>query len=312
VSAPKLHHYVPRFHLNRFADSNGKIWTLDKHTGKTFQASAAGIAAEKHFYALPEFTGTSVDPLFLEKQFAEIESQACDITSCWLRQLESAPKVQAEIARNCDAPAFSQQKTALEKAPKVEIADINRNIMSSFIALQFFRTADAREILKLFAETAGIYENGVSAEEARSLQAQLLCELADGKGIVADFSRRIEQAIWIFARNESATPFLTSDTPILLKTGDNRMWLKGTGIFQPGIYAVFSITPTIVLYCKERTHWKKLEPFDNCLSPVMFTPEMVDHENSGHAGMSRRFIFSTNNDFEFTKSFFNDDRNFAF
>jgi hypothetical protein len=96
---------------------------------------------------------------------------------------------------------------------------------------------------------------------------------------------------------------MTSDTPVLLKTPDNRIWLKGPGIFQVGVYAVYAITPTIVLYCKERTHWKMLERFENALSPVSFTSEMVDHENSGHAGMSARFVFSSTNDFDFVKAF---------
>ena len=276
-SEPKLHHFVPQFHLARFADDRGRIWTLDKESGKIFPAGPNKVAAERHFYKLPEFIGTDVDPLFLEKQFADIEGEACKVTACWLRQLEHASKV--------------------------EIPDVNRQMMSDFLALQFFRTADAREILKLFAETTGIYPSGVSDDEARSLHARVLCKLADRKGIVADLSLRIRESIWLFARNNSNTPFMTSDTPVLLKTPDNRIWLKGPGIFQLGVYAVYAITPTMVLYCKERTHWKMLERFDNALSPVSFTSEMVDHENSGHAGMSARFVFSSTNDFDFVKAF---------
>lgn len=276
-SEPKLHHFVPRFHLARFTDGHGHIWVFDKESGKIFPTGPNNIAAERHFYKLPEFIGTDVDPLFLEKQFAEIEGEACNIVSCWLRQLD--------------------------RASNVEIPDVNRQIMSDFLALQFFRTADAREILKLFAETTGVYPDGVTDEEARSLHARVLCELADGKGIVADLSRRIQESIWVFGKNGSTTLFITSDTPVLLKTPDNRMWLKGPGIFQPGMYVVYTISPTIVLYCKERVYWKKLERFDNTLSPVSFTAGMVDHENSGHAGMSARFVFSSNNAFDFTKTF---------
>ena len=276
-SEPKLHHFVPRFHLARFADDRGRVWTFDKESGKIFPSGPNNVAAERHFYKLPEFLGTDVDPLFLEKQFADIEGQACKVTACWLRQLE--------------------------RASKVEIPDVNRQIMSDFLALQFFRTADAREILKLFAENTGVYPNGVTDDEARSLHARVLCELADGKGIVSDLSQRIRESIWVFARNESSTLFMTSDTPVLLKTPDNRIWLKGPGIFQVGMYVVYAITPTLVLYCKERTHWKKLERFDNTLSPVSFTPGMVDHENSGHAGMSKRFVFSSNSTFDNAKNF---------
>jgi hypothetical protein len=116
--------------------------------------------------------------------------------------------------------------------------------------------------------------------------------------------------VWMFARNQSSTPFHTSDTPVLLKTPDNRQWLKGPGIFRPGMYAVYALTPTVVLYCKERTHWKGLAPFNDCVSPVAITPEMAEHENSGHAGMSARFVFSRANDFEAARSFVENPANF--
>jgi hypothetical protein len=57
------------------------------------------------------------------------------------------------------------------------------------------------------------------------------------------------------------------------------------------------------LYCKEKSFWKKLKRFNNCLSPVEFTEGMVDHENSGQVFMSSRFIFSPINDFEDAKDF---------
>src|SRR5947209_20048394 len=85
VSEPKLHHYVPRFHLERFTDARGRVWSFDKSTKRVFAAGPGAIAAESQFYKLPEFVGTAVDPLFLEKQFAAMESEARNITACWLR-----------------------------------------------------------------------------------------------------------------------------------------------------------------------------------------------------------------------------------
>lgn len=267
------------------------------------------LAAERQFYTLPEFIGTEVDPLFLEKQFAQLEGEACNITRCWLRQLDklSGADGSSDIEQ---ADSLANLKEALEAAPKVEIPDVNRQIISEFIALQFFRTADARELLKLFAEVSGVYKDGVSDDEARSLHAMMLCKLADGDGIVSEFAQRVQQSVWMFARNSSQVPFHTSDTPVLLKTGDNHKWLKGPGIFQEGTYVVYAITPTLVLYCKERTYWKALEPFDCCMSPVKISGDMTKHENSGHAGLSARFVFSSRNDFDDSKAFIADPGNF--
>lgn len=309
MSAPKLHHYVPRFHLTRFANERGHVCTFDKVAGKVFAAGPMALAAERQFYTLPEFTGTDVDPLFLEKQFAQLEGEACNITRCWLRQLDgflvadsSSDKVPTDSSVNLGS--------ALEAAPKIEIPDVNRQIMSEFIALQFFRTADARELLKLFAEVSGTYKDGVSDDEARSLHAMMLCKLADGDGIVSNFAQRIRQSVWMFARNSSQVPFHTSDTPVLIKSGDNRKWLKGPGIFEAGTYVVYAITPTLILYCKERSYWKALEPFDRCISPVEFSDDMAKHENSGHAGLSARFVFSSRDDFGDAKAFIADPKNF--
>ncbi|MEO8615073.1 MAG: DUF4238 domain-containing protein [Luteolibacter sp.] len=309
MNDPKLHHYVPRFHLARFANVRGHVYTLDKSKGRVFAAGPMALAAETHFYKLPEFIGSEVDPLFLEKQFSEIEGEACSITACWLRQLErlSADNPPTPDGRDGLSRAFKAGENPL---PKLEIPAVNRQIMSDFIALQFFRTADARELLKLFTEASGRYQEGVSDDEARSLQARMLCQIGDGEGIVYEFARRIEKGVWMIAENRSEVPFHTSDTPVLLKTPDNRKWLKGPGIFEPGVYVVYAITPNYVLYCKERTWWQMLAPLDNCLSPVLISEEMAQHENSGHAGLSGRFVFSRADDFDEAKAFISDPENF--
>ncbi len=302
MSIPILHHYVPRFHLARFTDNTGKIWTLDKKTGKIFNATPANLAAENNFYSVPEFIGTKIDPCFLEKQFARLESESSKITSCWLKQIMRLDE--NELENNLSF------RDAFLQAPKIEIPDINREIMSQFIALQFYRTADQREIMKLYMKILGIVKQDISDEEIRSLHAQLLCELSDGHGLVADLEKRIRESIWIFARNKSTTPFLTSDTPVLMRTPDSRQWWKGVQIFDPGMYIVYALNSQIILFCHERSFWKKIEFMNNCLSPILLTSEMVQSENSGHAGLSSRFVFSKVNDFQFVQSFISNESNF--
>src|SRR4030067_3297509 len=80
MNVPKLHHYVPRFYLNRFTDQNERFWVWDKSTEKSFQTNPYGVAAQNHFYRIPEFIGTELDPLFLERNLAEVEGKAAQIT----------------------------------------------------------------------------------------------------------------------------------------------------------------------------------------------------------------------------------------
>jgi hypothetical protein len=80
------------------------------------------------------------------------------------------------------------------------------------------------------------------------------------------------------------------------------MWLK-VGFICKGTYVVFPLSPTIVLYCHERTYWKKIAKWDRIVSPIEFTDEMVEHENAGQVFMASRFVVSPNNDFEFAREF---------
>ena len=98
-------------------------------------------------------------------------------------------------------------------------------------------------------------------------------------------------------------PFMTSDNPVCFKTRENNRWLKA-GILHEGNYIVYPLSSDIVLYCKDRcAHWAPLAKFHDCLSPVGFTREMIDHENSGQVFMSSRFVLSPNNDFDAARAF---------
>jgi len=276
MSNPKLHHYVPIFYLMRFVDDTKRFWVFDKKTKRTFQTNPYSVASETHFYRVPELIGTKQDPIFLERQFSDVEAVVAQITEQWLVFLEN-----------------------IKPMDKLNISDETRKQISFYISLQFLRTAEQRDILSLFAEEYGDYKAGVSPEEKINLHATLLCK----GGQVDDIASRVYDSIWIFARNTTATPFFTSDNPVCFKTSDNKMWLKAKGILSIGTYAVFPLSPSIVLYCKERSYWRKLEGFDCSLSPVEFTSEMVEHENSGQIFMASRFVISPINDFDFARDF---------
>ena len=276
MNAPKLHHYVPQFYLRYFSDEKEQFWVWDKKTEKVFKANSNGVAAGTHFYRVPEFIGTDVDPLFLERDLSRQEGKAAQVTQGWLDLLKSMKPMEL-----------------------LPLSPDDRRSMSCFLSVQFLRTAEQRDILELFALEHGRYENGISSEEKVNLHAYMLCS----SGLVEKIAAHIDRCIWIFAQNNSSTPFWSSDNPAAFKTGDNRMWLKGPGIMSSGSYLVFPLSPSYVLYCKEPTHWAKLKQFDCRLSPVEFTSEMVEHENAGQVFMATRFVISPANDFGFATEF---------
>lgn len=276
VAEPKLHHYVPRFYLRYFCDSSDRLWVWDKMSRKVYQSSVNGVAAQTHFYRVPEFIGSEVDPLFLEKGLSLLEGDAAAILDPCVEQLVSAA-------------AFE----------RIEMSDDDRRTLSSFLAVQFLRTAEQRDILSLFAEQSGSYKDVVSDDEKINLHAQMLCS----GGLVELIGDRIFESIWVYARNQTGIPFWTSDNPVAFKTGDNQRWLKGPGILSSGSYVVFPLTPEYVLYCKEPKHWSAIQKLDSMLSPVALTDEMVQHENSGQIFMATRHVIASVEEFSWADEF---------
>lgn len=276
MSEPKLHHYVPQFYLKYFADSRGQLFVWDKGTGRVFPSATRGIAAQTHFYKVPELVGTTEDPLFLEKGLSQLEGDIAELYGSLVPVLESA-------------------------APRDEVAltEGQRWALATFVAVQFLRSAEQREILGLFAEESGIYKGPVTANERANLHARLI---VDG-GLADDLIKRLVDSVWIFARNDTHVPFWTSDAPVAFKSRDSKMWLKGPGMFSHGSYAVFPLTPKYILYCKERQAWEKVAHWDCCLSPVQLTPDMVQHENSGQVFMATRHVISPVKDFSWADTF---------
>jgi hypothetical protein len=276
MSIPKLHHYVPRFYLNYFADSNEQFWIWNKDSESVFKGNPYGVAAENHFYRIPEFIGTETDPLFLERNLALLEGKVARILKDWFERLDK-----------------------LSPMEELDIDEETRHTISYFIAVQFFRTAEQRDILTLFAETKGGYVGPISSDEKIDLHTYFLCT----SELVFDVTSRIEQSIWMFGRNNSEVPFWTSDNPICFKTGDNKMWLKGPGIMSEGTYAVYPLSPKYVLYCKEPTFWNDIKIMNNKLSPVEFDSDMVEHENAGQVFSAKRFVISAEDKFSFAREF---------
>jgi hypothetical protein len=83
MTGPKLHHYVPQFHLRRFVDDSGRLWVWDRDEDRTFAVKPNSVAAEKDFYFVDELAANGHDPLTMEK-FSQLEGEVAQITGQWL------------------------------------------------------------------------------------------------------------------------------------------------------------------------------------------------------------------------------------
>lgn len=276
MSTPKFHHYVPRFYLARFSGDGGFLNVFDKTNGRVFRARPKAVGGETHFYDEPELEQHGAPRFLMETQFAALEGEAQRITECWLRQLA--------------------------ERGKVEIPTTNKEIMSLFLALQLLRTAESRRILSQFMgnNLEGAIPSPPPAES--EIQSAHVALLWDDR-LVRGLQDRLANCIWLFGFNGSPQGFYSSDHPALLKNFESSGWLLGPRLYDPGMYLVYPLTPAWVLYCKDREKWKKLERFENCQSPVEFSVDMVNHENSGQVGCCSRFVFSSTSDFSFAREY---------
>jgi hypothetical protein len=313
MTVPKLHHYVPQFYLRRFTNSKGRFWVWDKKTDRIFQSTPKAVAAELNFYKLTDADRSNGDPMMMERHFSELESDVALITDQWLGWL-------------VDRPARK----------KIPIPKTNRWLVSMYISLQFFRTADTKDIICLLEQ--GIPEGRTSEkdrydifasylsnmdalidnmiEKVENPEAKVTTPLMSEKArreshtkflydpnFVILLADRIDRSIWIFGRNRSGNPFVTSDNPVAFKTGDHKMWVKGA-LLSPGTYTVFPLSPEIVLYCHDlHPPFDKLKKFDRSVSPVEFDSELVEQDNTGQVFMASRFVISPINDFSFARDF---------
>ena len=274
MTGPKLHHYVPQFHLRRFADADGKLWVWDKQTDRVFPTLPGRIAAETQFYRLTQYEADGHDPLTMEKQLSELEADVAAITGQWLEWLPDMSPLDV-----------------------VPIPRANRKIVALFLAVQFLRTLDTREILSMLVER----DRGepVSPAEARELHTELMWD----QGQIEMLAKRFRRSIWIFARNTTATPYVTSDNPLAFRTGDNRQWRRA-GIMSRGTYLVYPMSPTVMLYCHPpEGKFRALRKFANAVSPVVLIDEMVESENSGQVFMASRFLISNRPRFDDERAF---------
>ncbi|RSU45580.1 DUF4238 domain-containing protein [Sphingomonas sp. S-NIH.Pt15_0812] len=271
----KLHHFVPQFYLNRFSSGKGKIWAWEKSTNRSFPTKSNSIAAETYFYRLSQYEKDGHDWSAMEKQFSHIEGEVNLITADWINWLAD-----------------------LTPMSEIPIPEINREIVSRYLSLQYLRTADTREILRALPNADGSKE--ISEEALRIAHTELLWNL----DIVNDLAKKFHDSNWIFARNLSSIEFKTSDNPIAFRTNDNRQWRRLPGNFED-VYASFPLTPSLIMYFYPRSlAWgDRLDFMSNKISPVLFDEDMVHSENSGQVFMATRFMFAKVNDFSFEADF---------
>ena len=274
MNAPKLHHYVPQFYLRRFADEQGRLWVWDKEADRVFSTTSGSIAAQTQFYRLTQYESEGHNPYEMERQLSELEGYVSKITDQWLDWLPQ-----------------------MEPEQKLPIPRPNRRLIAIYLAIQILRTVDTRKLLSAMVEL----DNGArpSKQEDRENHTELMWD----PDIVEIYARRFRRSIWMFARNQTATPFITSDNPVAFRSNDNLQWMRSI-VMDRDAYLVFPLSPQAILYCfPRRGSARALAKFADCLSPVALDDLMVESENMGQVFMASRFVISNRENFDAERDF---------
>ena len=264
-----LQHYVPKFYLQQFAGQDGRLWVWDKIADRIFQSTAKNIACETNFYTLQHSTWPNAN--VMEEQFSSIESFAAECIEFLLlrvhdQQLGSKIHIETETKRN----------------------------LSQYIALQFLRTADARDTM------TSLLPEGLTNQEIKDTHINLLWD----NRLVDTLTDRLANGSWIFALNKSERAFITSDNPVCFRTNDNKKWLKA-GVLELGVYAVFPLSPAVVVYIfPDQPMYNNVKRnFGDSVSPAEFTAQHADYDNTGQVFMASRFLIGSTREFSHERHF---------
>lgn len=226
----KRQHYVWRHYLRPWA-KNESIWTYFKEQDKIIKPGLMGVAQEKYFYGLEDFTDEEIAFLknFVDKTSPPVlKSLNSDFltlftsTSLLKRQLEANtnPKVNKEFIsseiKKLEANSMEDahcimenlgfkiiQCRSLEELKELSIDD---NLFDAimFLCVQYFRTKGMKKsVLKSFK---GDKFEGLADKSWSIISFVMATTLA--RSISLDNKLR-----FIFIENTTTTPFITGDQP---------------------------------------------------------------------------------------------------
>lgn len=282
MSKVKTQHYVPRFYLKNFMDSNERIWVYDKKNKSTFNPSIINVACENFFYDNDEIDLVFDEEQYLEKFYSSKEAKF--------------------------APFLLEFITKLESDKINVITSDDRETFSNYLVLQIDRTKEHREesiqfyqaiIKQLRAKGVTedqIKEFGFDEEEINPKELHLESILTSFK-MDKTFIDILKDHIWLVFKNETTQPFYTSDNPIVKKAHIIDKFFSNEGYASPGIEIAFPISSKFILVLCEREYFKERENLENkkiSLSDINF----VNYYNSLQVIKSYRQVYAITKSFE--------------
>jgi hypothetical protein len=262
--ATKLHHYVPQFYLEGFADLKNPIntWVYEKGREGPRSQGIKGTAAEGYYYSLETPEGGKDDAIEREL-LSRVETKAAPIIGRW-RQARK-PEIHPEDIEAV-APFLA---TCWVRSPRMR-QDINE----AMILL-------ARRILEQFTQDETLIDDflrehpnfGASKQElqeaAKAGQDPTRILLKASKNLLIGLSFLMTDELWPFLAERKwsileaarSVEFITSDSPLSVFELTRRgTAIIGVGIGRPGAELTLPLTPcrALRLSLKEKKVWRRI------------------------------------------------------
>jgi Protein of unknown function (DUF4238) len=283
----KYQHYIPRLYLKNFCNSEGRVWVYDKKLAKAYARTPDNIGGETYFYDVPELEKEIGVVQFVERFFNDFEDCAARVLTDWLDQLRVGGDFQVAAKDRADFSLYLA--TQLVRTPNYRKFTLQMGAAILKVKLEAHIAAEAPD------ETVDIKWR---KEREAAFHARHILDL----DTLETYAQIFHSHVWIFLRNPTGRSLYTSDNPILLKThkrGERQL----PGIGAEGIELIFPIAPNFSLSLLERSYWSHMEKFDGLVAPFNMADTNIDHDNSGHANQSTRFVYCRDDDFSLARRF---------
>lgn len=283
----RRHHYVPRFHLNRFAD-DGRIFVFDRQSGTTRRASVRDVALQKNLYRIDV---PDMAPDALEIALSDIESAASRV----LRDVEGKQQMpaSADDLRTLlyyvamQAVRIPQQRNNVDAT----LQDLFRMMSMQVAAHRYdeIREEIARtdpghvdlpkeDLVRFIADP-----DSVDIKVAPELELMLMKDMADG---VYEILLQRRWNVAVITPNKS-NRFVTSDSPVLLYFYRKPPpgWSPGFGLNHTVVF--FAVSPTVAIWSDTDS---RIE------DTIYMKNHMIRHMNWLTVMHCDRFVFSGRED----------------
>ena len=263
----KVQHYVPQFLLRRFG--NGKkdqLNVFDKQASRSFPTNAKNVASESRFY---DFR--------IEDQDATLEPK--------LAQLEGATKPLLERILDRDSTSV--------------ITDAERELLCTFLAVQFTRTKAFREQVLDIPKMLGEHLRSRSGSQDDSGELEQFIKLPDENqqkietarfmmNAPRDFGPHFLNKDWLLVATTRKAPFIIGDNPLALQNTIDMGPYGNLGLAVKGIEMYLPLSPVRALAMWCPSHKQTILSNANTLRQMrVIAPHLIAEKIRDPGGIER-------------------------